>query len=71
MEGVARVEKLGYDCLAELGGPLVKSIRTVGGGAKNAAWRIIRARMLGIPLIDAADEEAAVGAAKLARRGLM
>jgi sugar (pentulose or hexulose) kinase len=71
MEGVARVEKLGYDCLAELGGPLVKSIRTVGGGANNAAWRIIRARMLGIPLIDAADEEAAVGAAKLARRGLM
>jgi sugar (pentulose or hexulose) kinase len=50
---------------------LVKSIRTVGGGAKNAAWRTIRARMLGIPLIDPVDDEAAVGAAKLARRGLI
>jgi sugar (pentulose or hexulose) kinase len=70
MEGVTNIEKLGYHCLAELGGPLVKSIRAVGGGAKNAAWRTIRARMLGIPLIDAVDDEAAVGAAKLARRGL-
>jgi D-ribulokinase len=68
MEGVTSVEKLGYHCLAELGGPLVKSIRTVGGGSKNAAWRIIRARMLGIPLLDPVDDEAAVGAAKLARR---
>jgi D-ribulokinase len=71
MEGVTSVEKLGYHCLAELGAPLVKSIRTVGGGAKNAAWRTIRARMLGIPLIDPVDDEAAVGAAKLARRGLI
>jgi sugar (pentulose or hexulose) kinase len=71
MEGVTSVEKLGYHCLAALGGPLVKSIRTVGGGAKNAAWRTIRARMLGIPLIDPVDDEAAVGAAKLARRGLI
>ena len=70
MEGVTSVEKLGYDCLAELGGSLVKSIRTVGGGAKNAAWQTIRARMLGIPLIDPGDDEPAVGAAKLARRGL-
>jgi D-ribulokinase len=70
MEGVTIVEKLGYDCLAELGGPSVNSIRTVGGGAKNTAWRAIRARMLGIPIIDPMDDEAAVGAAKLARRGL-
>jgi D-ribulokinase len=71
MEGVTSVEKLGYDCLTALGGPSVKSIRTVGGGAKNGAWRTIRARMLSIPLIDPVDDEAAVGAAKLARRGLV
>ena len=71
IEGVTSVEKLGYDCLAELGGSLIKSIRTVGGGAKNAAWQTIRARMLGIPLIDPGDDEPAVGAAKLARRGLI
>jgi hypothetical protein len=70
MEGVTIVEKLGYDCLAELGAPSVKSIRTVGSGAKNPAWRAIRARMLGVPIVDALDHEAAVGAAKLARRGL-
>jgi D-ribulokinase len=70
MEGVTSVEKLGYDCLAKLGGPSVKLIRTVGSGAKNAAWRAIRARMLGIPIVDPVDDEAAVGAAKLARRGL-
>jgi len=71
MEGVTSIEKLGYDCLTALGGPSVKSIRAVGGGAKNVAWRTIRARMLGIPLIDPVDDEAAVGAAKLARRGLV
>jgi sugar (pentulose or hexulose) kinase len=71
MEGVTRVEKLGYDCLVKLGAPSVKSIRTVGGGAKNAAWRAIRARMLGIVIVDPVDDEAAVGAAKLARRGLL
>jgi sugar (pentulose or hexulose) kinase len=70
MEGVTSVEKLGYHCLAELQGPPVKSIRTVGSGAKNAAWRAIRARMLAIPIIDPADDEAAVGAAKLALRRL-
>ncbi len=71
MEGVTSVEKLGYDCLVKLGGPSVKLIRTVGGGAKNAAWRAVRARMLGIPIVDPVDDEAAVGAAKLARRGLI
>jgi hypothetical protein len=71
MEGVTSVEKLGYRCLAELEGPPVKSIRTVGSGAKNAAWRAIRARMLATPIIDPVDDEAAVGAAKLARRGLL
>ncbi len=70
IEGVTSVEKLGYDCLAELGGPSIKSIRTLGGGAKNAAWAAIRTRMLGIPIVDPVDDEAAVGAAKLARRGL-
>ena len=70
MEGVTKVEKLGYHCLAEVGAPSVRSIRTVGSGAKNAAWSAIRARMLGIPIVDPVDDEAAVGAAKLARRGL-
>jgi sugar (pentulose or hexulose) kinase len=70
MEGVTRVENLGYDRLMQIGGSMLTSIRTVGGGARNAAWRTIRERMLGVPLVDPLDEEAAVGAARLALRGV-
>jgi sugar (pentulose or hexulose) kinase len=70
LEGIAGVEALGYARLAELGGPALKSVRTVGGGARNAAFTAIRARRLGVPLIAPDEEEAAVGAARLAWRGL-
>lgn len=70
MEGVTSVEKLGYRLVTAIGGPVVTSIRTVGGGAKNPAWRTIRARMLDIPLVEPSDDEAAVGVAKLARLAL-
>jgi sugar (pentulose or hexulose) kinase len=70
MEGVTGVEKLGYRVIANLGGPSVTSIRTVGAAARNPAWRAIRERMLDVPLVEPADNEAAVGAAKLAQKGL-
>jgi sugar (pentulose or hexulose) kinase len=70
MEGVTRVENLGYDRLMEIGGSKLTSIRTVGGGARNAAWRTIRERMLGVRLLDPLDDEAAVGAARLALCGV-
>jgi sugar (pentulose or hexulose) kinase len=70
MEGVTSVEKLGYQRLMELGGSMLTSVRTVGGGASNAAWRTVRERMLGVPLVEPLDDEAAVGAARLALRGL-
>ncbi len=66
LEGVARVEALGYRRLAELGAPRLRSVRSVGGGARNATWTAIRARLLGVPMLRAASEEAAVGAAILA-----
>ena len=47
----------------------LENVRTVGGGAKNAAWTAIRARMLGVPLLPAASEEAAAGTARLALQG--
>jgi sugar (pentulose or hexulose) kinase len=68
LEGIARVEAAGYARLAALGAPRPRSIRTVGGGARNAAWSGIRARLLGVPLVPAASEEAAVGTARLALR---
>ena len=70
MEGVTGVEKLGYRVIAALGGPSVASIRTVGAAARNPAWRATRERMLDVPLVEAADNEAAVGVAKLAQKGL-
>ena len=68
-EGVASVEALGYARLAELGAPTLKSVRTVGGGAKNPAWTRIRARKLGVPFPSPRSDEAAYGAALLARAG--
>lgn len=70
LEGVAGVEALGYRRLAELGAPPLRSLRTVGGGARNAAWGRIRSRALGVPLTAPAQAEAACGAARLAWRGL-
>ena len=70
LEGVAAIEALGYRRLAELGGPPLVSVRTVGGGARNAAWARIRSRRLGVPLAAPRHGEAACGAAWLARRGL-
>ncbi len=66
LEGIARIEALGYRRLAELGGPALVSIRTVGGGARNAAWTAIRRRSAGVELLPAKSEESAVGAATLA-----
>lgn len=70
LEGIARIEALGYRRLADLGGPPLVAVRTVGGGARNAAWTAIRARVLGVELRPARSEEAAVGTAGLALAGL-
>jgi D-ribulokinase len=68
-EGIAMIEALGYQRLAELGGPRLTSVRTVGGGAANAVWSRIRARKLGVPLVPAKSGEAAAGTAQLALQG--
>jgi sugar (pentulose or hexulose) kinase len=70
LEGIANIEALGYRRLAELGGPLPTSVTTVGGGAANATWSRIRAAALGVPVKLSASDEAAVGTARLAWRGL-
>jgi D-ribulokinase len=71
MEGIARVEALAYRRLAELGAPALTALRTVGGGAGNAAWARIRARHLGVPLAPAVSTDAAYGTALLARKGYL
>jgi sugar (pentulose or hexulose) kinase len=70
LEGIARIEALGYQRLADLGGPALGTVRTVGAGARNAAWTAIRRRTLGVDLTIARSEEAATGAAMLALRAV-
>lgn len=70
LEAIARIEADGYAKLRALGGPPLKSVRAVGGGAANAAWSEIRARLLGVPLLAPVSEHAAYGTARLARRAI-
>lgn len=71
LEGIAAIETLGYSRMRELGGPALRSVRSVGGGTRNRAWTAIRQRLLGVPLLEPTHAEAACGAARLARRGLL
>ncbi|MEM8700444.1 MAG: FGGY-family carbohydrate kinase [Pseudomonadota bacterium] len=66
LEGIASIEKLGFERLAELGGPELTSIRTVGGGAANRTWTRMRTRMLRTPEAPVASGEAASGSARIA-----
>jgi len=70
LEGLARIEALGYQRLAELGAPRLRRVLTVGGGAINPVWTALRARILGVPVSPATQTDAAVGTARLARIGL-
>lgn len=65
-EGMAAIEALGYRRLAELGAPVLTSVRSVGGGAANPAWTDIRRRKLGVDFLPALSDEAAAGTARLA-----
>jgi len=67
LEGIADVEAEGYARLAELGAGHPQQVFSSGGGAVNDSWRKIRERRLGLPVLRAAQTEAAYGAALLAR----
>ncbi|NBC49228.1 MAG: carbohydrate kinase [Gammaproteobacteria bacterium] len=67
LEGIAHIEREGYQRLCALGAPRPKRILSTGGGARNEQWNRIRARVLGLPVETAPQQEAAFGAAILAR----
>lgn len=69
LEGIARIEREGYQRLAALGAPYPSSLRSNGGGAANRAWTTLRGRTLGVEMLSAAHTEAAYGTALLARDG--
>ena len=66
LEGIARIEALGYQRLAEMGAPELRSIRTVGGGAANTTWQAIREKTLKVPAASVQSDSAAAGVARLA-----
>lgn len=70
LEGIARVEALAYQRLAELGAPPLQRLRTVGGGARNTTWTSIRSRLTGATMESARSEDAAVGTAGFALAAL-
>ena len=67
LESLTRIEQRGYRLLARLGAPYPEQVITVGGGADNTGWMQIREDMLGVPVSKAVQQEAAYGAALLAR----
>jgi sugar (pentulose or hexulose) kinase len=69
LEGITAIELRGYRLLESLGTPRPQRIYTVGGGAVNEAWRVLREQALGIPVAVAPHQQAAYGAALLARQG--
>lgn len=72
LHGIASIEAGAYKALHEAGATPVARCFTAGGGAKNEAWRQMRARMLGIPVTSLVEpyDEAAYGCALLAARRL-
>lgn len=65
-EGIARIEKQGYELLEELANEPVLSVRSCGGGATNPAWTRIRQRIVDRPFLQAKQTQAAYGSALLA-----
>jgi D-ribulokinase len=67
LQGLSHIEARGYARLAELGATPLKSVTSCGGGANNAAWQQIRARLLAVPVTIANHTDAAFGSALLAK----
>ena len=69
LEGVAFVERLGFERLAALGAPAEPPVAACGGGSTSRAWSRIRATVLGMPLVVTPGATTARGAAILAAAG--
>ena len=67
LEGIARIEALGYQKLQALGATPLTQVYTAGGGAKNLIWQRIRERYLGVSVCSSRHTEAAYGTALLAK----
>jgi D-ribulokinase len=71
LEGVAFVERLGYERLGRLGAPLAGPLRSAGGGSRSDVWTAIRATVLGVPITRPASANTSFGACILAAAGTL
>lgn len=67
LEGITAIEKEGWQRFRELGAPPIQRVITLGGGARNPQWRLLRQRALGLPIRNRPDLSAAQGMARLAQ----
>ena len=70
LEGLAEIERAGWQRLAELGAPPIRRVISLGGGARNPQWRRLRQQSLGIPVLNRPGCTAALGMARLAATAL-
>lgn len=68
LQGIARIETLGYQRLTELGATPLKRLYTAGGGAKSNTWSKLRQTYLSVPFIPSISPLAAYGSACLAQQ---
>ncbi|MFI0775044.1 FGGY-family carbohydrate kinase [Streptomyces sp. NPDC021212] len=71
LEGVAFLERLALERIAELGVAVEGPLWAAGGGSRSPLWTRIRATVLGRPLRVADHAETAFGAALLAASGTL
>jgi len=71
LEGVAFVERLGYERLRELGSTVEQPLRSAGGGSGSDSWTAIRATVLGMEIVRPSSAETAFGACMLAAAGTL
>jgi sugar (pentulose or hexulose) kinase len=67
LTGIAKIEARGYQLLAKLGATPLTTVYTAGGGAQNQVWTQIRQQYLQVPVRTTTHQEAAYGAALLAK----
>lgn len=71
LEGVAFVERLGYEHLSRLGAPARPPVSVAGAASASRVWNRIRATVLGAPLLEKPGASTALGACILAAAGTL
>jgi len=71
LEGVAFVERLAFERLADLGARLDGPLRSAGAGTRSDVWSAIRATVLDRPIVRSESADTAFGACILAATGTL